>query len=181
MKNNRFLNVWDKVESYSAGILALLALGASFYQVVMRYVFNMSPEWAEESVIYFIIGSVFIISSKLVREDGHIGADFVFSRFSDRIKRIAGIFNSSLALLFCLMVLYLSIQICLVSFQMDERSTTRLRFPMWIAYSAVPLGSFLTSCSFIYRLYLLFCNYSPEMFRGHISKECGTIKIGEKL
>lgn len=180
MKKSRFLNIWDKTELYSAGILALLGLGASFYQVVMRYAFNRSPEWAEESVIYFIIGSVFIISSKLVREDGHIGADFVFSRFSDRIKRAAGIFNASLALAFCLMVLYLGVQICLVSFEIDERSTTRLRFPMWIAYSAVPLGSALTSCSFIYRLYLLFFNYSPDMFRGHISKKTSTIPAGEK-
>ena len=66
MKPKKILKIWDILELYLAGTVLAVAVGFSFYQVVMRYVFNRAPEWAEESVMYLIIWAVYIISSKLV-------------------------------------------------------------------------------------------------------------------
>jgi C4-dicarboxylate transporter DctQ subunit len=158
----RFLYVWDRVEVFLVGLLALLGLAASFYQVITRYFFNWAPEWAEESVLYLVIWAVFIIASKLVREDHHVGADFIIQRLPLRIQRKIAIATSILALTFCAFVVLYGTHIVSVAFGIDERSPTRMRFPMWIAYLSVPVGCTLVSLSYLYRLYLLIFKFETK-------------------
>lgn len=154
-KGKKFIELWDTVELNLTGILSLFALCAAFYQVITRYFLNWAPEWAEESVLYLIIWAVFIIGSKLVREDHHVGADFLIQKLPFRIKRKVAIITSILALLFCLIVVFYGVQIVSMALQSDERSPTRMRFPMWIAYLSVPVGCFLMAISYTYRIYNL--------------------------
>ena len=51
---------------------------------------------------------------------------------------------------------------------LDERSSTDLQFPMWIYYSALPVGGALMCVRYVFRL-LRFCfAYDPEtMVIGH--------------
>lgn len=172
MKLEKNLKVWDLAESYLVGILAILATGFAFYQVVTRYFFNFAPEWAEESVIYLIVWAVFIMASKLVRDDHHVGADFLFQKLPPRLQQKVALATTVLALIFCLVVVYFGSQVVSVALGIDERSTTRMRFPMWIAYLSVPTGCALVSLSLIYRLYVLIKKYDPEMFikKGHEDK-----------
>jgi TRAP-type C4-dicarboxylate transport system permease small subunit len=166
MTFRKILKIWDAVEIYSSGTLATLALGSAFYQVVMRYVFNDAPEWPEESVLYLIIWSVLIISSKLTRDDQMIGADFVVNRLPRNIKRAVTIGVAVLSMTFCILVIVYGIEIVATALEMNERSTTRLRFPMCIAYLAIPSGAGLITLSLLYRLYSLV--FHPEMIEhGH--------------
>jgi C4-dicarboxylate transporter, DctQ subunit len=158
----RFLPFWDRAEVFLAGLLALLALAAAFYQVVTRYFFNWAPEWAEESVLYLVIWAVFIIASKLVREDHHVGADFIIQKLPLRVQRTVAIATSILALAFCILVIFYGTHIVSVALGIDERSPTRMRFPMWIAYLSVPVGCTLVSLSYLYRLYLLIFKFEAR-------------------
>ena len=164
MNFNKIIDVWDSLELYITGILAGIATAFAFYQVVMRYVFSRSPEWAEESVLYLIIWSIFIISSKLVRDNEHVGADFVIRKLPYKIQRVMEIINCVMALLFLCIVIWYGSQIVAATFAMDERSTTRLRFPMWLAYSAIPGGSCLILLSYFRRLYLLIFQFESKNF-----------------
>lgn len=171
MKTKTLLRLWDLTEYYTAGVLALLALGCAFYQVVMRYLFNRAPEWAEESVIYLVIWSVFIISSKLVRDDEHIGADILFKRLPASLQRWVSLGIAVLALTFCVVVVIYGMQIVYLIYDLDERSTTRLRFPMWIAYLSVVVGCTLIGLSYLRRLYLLIFHFDAESFYGCTMQE----------
>ena len=162
MKFSKILKIWDAFELYTTGIFLSIATAFAFYQVIMRYVFNNAPEWAEESVLYLIIWAVFIISSKLVRDEEHVGADFVIRRMPFKVQRVIEIVNCILALLFCGIVIWYGFQIVSAAFSMGERSTTRLRFPMWIAYLAVPSGSCLILLSYLRRIYLLIFQFSSK-------------------
>jgi TRAP-type C4-dicarboxylate transport system permease small subunit len=164
LKFEKILRIWDLAESYLVGTLALLATGCAFYQVVTRYFFNFAPEWAEESVIYLIVWAVFIMASKLVRDDHHVGADFIFQKMPPHLQQRVAIITTVLALIFCLIVVYFGSQVVSVALGIDERSTTRMRFPLWIAYLSVPAGCTLVSLSLIYRLYVLIKKFDPEMF-----------------
>jgi len=163
-KFEKLVQVWDSLELYVTGVLATVATGFAFYQVVMRYVFNDAPEWAEESVLYLIIWAVFIISSKLVRDEEHVGADFVLRRLPVKVQRIIEIMNCIMALFFCAVVIWYGFIIVSQVFAMDERSTTRLRFPMWIAYLAIPAGTCLIFLSYVRRLFLLAFRFDPVKF-----------------
>lgn len=164
MNFNKILDIWDKLELYITGILAGTATAFAFYQVVMRYIFNKSPEWAEESVLYLIIWSIFIISSKLVRDDEHVGADFVITRLPYKVQRVTKIIRCVLAVSFLCVVIWYGFKIVAATFSMDERSTTRLRFPMWLAYLAIPGGSCLILISYLRRLYLLIFQFDPTEY-----------------
>jgi len=169
LKFEKILKFWDLAESYLVGILAILAMGFAFYQVVTRYFLNFAPEWAEESVIYLIVWAVFIMASKLARDDQHVGADFIFQKLPARLQQKVAILTTVLALIFCLVVVYFGSQVVSVAQDIDERSTTRMRFPLWIAYLSVPTGCSLVSFSLLYRVYLLITKFHPEMFikKGH--------------
>lgn len=168
---SRLIKAWDAAETYAAGLLGLAALFLSFYQVVMRYLFNDAPEGAEEGVLYLVIWAVFIISSRLVRDDEHVGADFVVGRLPIPTRRAIAIATTFLALVFCVLVVWYGFEIVDVALSMNERSTTRLRFPMWIAYLSVPSGSVLIGLSCIWRLDLLIRRFTPALFAAHIVQD----------
>jgi len=159
----KILSVWDTLETYFSGILVTLATAFAFYQVVMRYLFSKSPHWAEESVVYLIIWAVFIISSKLVRDDEHVGADFVIRRTPFRFQRVVEIINCLLVLSFCGLVMWYGFKIVATTHAMNEVSQTELRFPMWIAYSAIPVGGCLIFLSYLRRLYLFIFHFDPKV------------------
>jgi C4-dicarboxylate transporter, DctQ subunit len=171
MSSNRFLHAWDTLETYAAGLLGAAALGLAFYQVIMRYLFNNAPEGAEEGVLYLVIWAVFIISSRLVRDDEHVGADFLVGRLSIPTRRAVAIATTFLALVFCVVVVWYGAQIVDAALTMDERSTTRMRFPMWLAYLSVPAGTALIGLSCVYRLDLLIRRFTPEIFAEHIVQD----------
>ena len=161
MHSNKLLKLWDRLELLVSGLLVSIATIFAFYQVIMRYVFNNAPEWAEESVLYLVIWAVFIISSKLVRDDEHVGADFVIRRMPYSIQRVVEIIVCVLVLAFCVLIIWYGFKIVSVTFVLDERSTTRLRFPMWIAYLAIPGGTCLILLSYLRRLYLFIFRFDP--------------------
>ena len=171
MSASKLLKAWDAAETYAAGLLCAAALLLAFYQVVMRYLFNDAPEGAEEGVLYLVIWAVFIISSRLVRDDEHVGADFVVSRLPVPTRRLVAIATTLLALVFCAVVAWYGFHIVDATLAMNERSTTRLRFPMWIAYLSVPTGSCLIGLSCIYRLDLLIRRFTPALFAAHIVQD----------
>jgi len=160
MNFRKAIELWDRMELYITGILAGAATFIAFYQVVMRYVFHSSPEWAEESVLYLILWSIFIISSKLVRDDEHVGADFFIKMLPLRSQKVIQLLNGILALSFLSIVIWYGFQIVCAALEMDERSTTTLRFPLWIAYLAIPSGGCLIFISYIYRLYLMIVDFN---------------------
>lgn len=151
----RIMKGWDLAERYTVGILALFSVFAAFYQVFMRYLFNLSPEWTEETVVYVIIWSVFIVASTLTKERGHVGATFIVEKLSTPARRIVEIINSLLAMTFCFLICWWGYQIVHVAYVTDERSLTSLRYPLWIWYLSVPVGTTLIFLRYLVMLYRL--------------------------
>jgi len=158
----RFLKVWNWAERFFVGLLAFIATMIAFYGVVMRYGFNSSPEWAEETIMYMIIWSVFIIASTLVEEGGHVGATFVVEHFPPKARRVVEVFTSFLALIFCVLVCYWGYQIVHIAYVTEERSLTSMRYPLWGTYLSVPVGATLILGRYARRLYRLLFRFEPS-------------------
>jgi C4-dicarboxylate transporter DctQ subunit len=162
LRSKIILTIWDTLELYLAGILVCCSVGISFYQVVMRYVFKESPYWAEESVIYLVIWAIFIVASKLARDDEHVRVSFFVQSMSFKAQRVFQIVCCLLALVFCCLLAWYGFQIVAAALSFDERSVGRLMFPMWIVYLSIPVGGCLLVLSYVRRLYLLFFQFDPE-------------------
>ncbi len=165
---NRIVGGWNQVEKFLIGLLALASVACAFYGVVMRYIFQMTPDWIEEIVIYMVIWSVFLVASTLVEERGHVAATLLVERFPLKMRRFLAVFNGLLALAFCLLIVQFGLQIVADAFLKDARSVTSLRFPLWISYLSVVTGCTLMSIRYGIRIYrLLFFFETSQILEEH--------------
>ena len=124
---------YDKLERGLVGILGLLAMIVGLAQVLGRYFFPQHAiVWAEEVIVYLVVWGVMIISSQLVRTDGHVRPDLVLRILPVSAQRWLEAFNCVVALAFCGGMVWYGLEIVQTSLLLEETSSTGLEFPMWI-------------------------------------------------
>ena len=133
-------------------IIVIIALSVmtilTFTNVVTRYVFNFSMNFAEEISTYlFVLLSLFGASIALKR-----GAHLGFTLISDHVpKTVAHIFElvSALAgILFSGVIFWYGIQMAITQFHRGQLSLG-VQIPEWIYGSFVPLGALFLLIRFI--------------------------------
>jgi len=150
------LKLWDRAEQTFAGLFGLAALALALWQVVSRYAFpGQAISFAEEVIVYLMIWAIMIVSSQLVRIDGHVRPDLVLNLAPLRVKRWLEIFNSLAAIVFCAALIWYGWKVLDVAWRIDERSPSDLRFPMWLYYAALPAGALLMLLRYVIRLAVL--------------------------
>ncbi len=94
--------VWDTIERTLVGLLGAIAMVVGIVQVVGRYFFPaLAISWAEEVIVYLVVWGVMIVSSQLVRTDGHVRPDLVLRLVPPEGQRWLEAFNCVVALIFC--------------------------------------------------------------------------------
>jgi C4-dicarboxylate transporter, DctQ subunit len=154
---------WDWFEETLVGLLGLIALVIGLLQVVGRY-FDPARaiSYAEEVIVYLIIWAIMIVSSQLVKRDGHVRPDLVLRLLPPRSLRLVEIFNCLVAIVFCGALVWYGYEIVDTSLLIEETSSTDLQFPMWIYYLALPVGSALMLVRYILRLVRFTLYFDPE-------------------
>lgn len=164
---SKALKIWNTVEKYFVGIVALTATLLAFWGVIARYSFAYSPDWLEEFVVYMIIWSVFVVASTVAEERGHVGATFLVELLPPAPRRLVEILTAFLALTFCILICYWGYQIVHITYITDERSSTIMRYPLWGCYLALPAGMTLVSARYLKRLYRLLFRFSRSDLLEH--------------
>ena len=172
-KTAAVLHWWDRIEETLVGLLGLLALVIGLLQVIGRYIDPARAiSYAEEVIVYLIIWAIMIVSSQLVRRDGHVRPDLVLRLLPPRYLRLIEIFNCLVAVVFCTALVWYGWQIVDTSLLIEETSSTDLQFPMWIYYLALPVGSALMLLRYLMRLVRFVLYFDPEtMTVGHVFQE----------
>jgi C4-dicarboxylate transporter DctQ subunit len=163
------MRLWDRVEQTLVGLLGLAALGVGLWQIFGRYFASgLSSGWGDEMIVYLIIWGVMIVSSQLVRLDGHVRPDLVLRLLRPQAQRWLEVFNCLVALVFCAGLVWYGWQIVDTAWMLDERSFTGLSFPMYIYYAALPAGSALMFLRYTIRLVRYLFHFDPKtMSVGH--------------
>ncbi len=160
--------MWDRLERTLVGLLGAIAMLVGLLQVVGRYLFPAyAISWAEEVIVYLVVWGVMIISSQLVRTDGHVRPDLVLRLVGPKGQRWMEAFNCVVALVFCVGMIWYGFEIVLSSWQLDEHSSTDFSFPMWVYYSALPTGGVL-----------MFVRYSIRLWRYLFAFDPATMTVG---
>jgi C4-dicarboxylate transporter DctQ subunit len=163
-------NVWDKVERTLIGLLGAAAMLVGLVQVVGRYVApRYAISWAEEVIVYLVVWGIMLAASQLVRTDGHVRPDLVLRATSPQVQRWMEVTNCIAAIAFCAGLAWYGWSIVGTSWQLDERSSSDLRFPMWLYSAAIPTGAVLMTGRYFNRLYRYLFAFDPHtMIVGHI-------------
>ena len=165
---NKIVGRWNRVEGFLFGFLNLAALASAFYGVIMRYLFRAPPYWTEEVCLYMIIWAVFISASSLAEERGHVAATLLVERFPVQVRRILAVFNGIVCMGFCAIIGWYGFQIVWQTYACDQRSSTAVRFPLWIAYLSVAAGCLLVGIRYGLRIYrLLFRFQESDILETH--------------
>jgi C4-dicarboxylate transporter DctQ subunit len=167
------MKLWDRAEQTLVGLLGLAALVVGMWQIFGRYFDSaLSSGWGDEVIVYLIIWAIMIVSSQLVRHDGHVRPDVVLRMLKPHAQRWLEIFNCAVALVFAAGLVWYGWQIVETSWLLDERSFTGLSFPMYIYYAALPTGSALMFLRYTIRLVRYAAFFDPAtMSVGHTIHE----------
>ncbi|MGZ3291112.1 MAG: TRAP transporter small permease [Xanthobacteraceae bacterium] len=147
------MKIWNRAEQTLVGVFGLVALAFALWQIVSRYFFpRQSISYAEEVIVYLLIWAIMIVSSQLVRTDGHVRPDLVLNVVPAGVARWMEVLNCVAAIVFCGALVWYGRQVVDIALLIDERSASDLRFPMWIYYAALPVGGLLMLIRYVIRL-----------------------------
>ena len=147
------MKIWNRVEQTLVGLLGFAALSFALWQVISRYFFvQKSISYAEEVIVYLMIWAIMIVSSQLVRTDGHVRPDLVLNIVPANTARWMEVFNCTAAIGFCGALVWYGRQVVEIALQINEHSSSDLGFPMWIYYAALPTGGLLMLVRYVIRL-----------------------------
>ncbi len=134
------LNDWiGKILSFGALCMFLLVMK----EVIGRYFFNHPTVWGNE-LTQLIFGVYIVLSGGYVlRWEGHVNVDIIYSRFFTRTKAVVDIFTSILFFLFCGMMIYYGGSLAWESIAGLEHSHSAWDPPIYPVKIMIPVGAFL--------------------------------------
>ena len=135
----------------AAGAMLLLSVGINFANIIGRYVFSVSLYWAEEAMLFLMIGCVFLGASQAGWLNRHIRMDVVVSMLPPRARKAFDVFSDIVTIATCVAIAIFSWPVMTMLYQLDQRSETA-NIPLVIPQSAVPIGLILMAVLIAVRL-----------------------------
>lgn len=119
------------------------AVCAYFYEVVMRYLFNMPTIWVHESS-YLLFGMQYLLSGAYAHLNGaHVRVDIVYQKLPERGRVGMDIFTSVFFFIFALALAATSWHFLSDSYSMGERTVETWGIQYWPVKAMMFLGSIL--------------------------------------
>lgn len=120
---------------------AALILGAALNlaNIVGRYFLHASIPWAEEVMIYLMIGSVFFGGAQASLRGVHISMDILLRNLPRPLRLGIELVNDLLLIVVGVMIIWLAIPVISQLYDFDQRSEAA-RIPVFIPQMIVPVG-----------------------------------------
>lgn len=148
----RILKFLDNYAESTILIITLLLMSVFVgLQVFMRYAMQASLSWSEEVSRYLFIYLINIGISYGVKQDRHVSINAFINIFSKRTKKYFLIISDSLFLIFSMLVAIHGVGVARAIYSFGQKSPA-VGLPMWIVYTATPLGFSLVSIRLVQRL-----------------------------
>jgi len=148
---SRFWKAFDKVLDIMvvlAGAILLFITAAVCYTIGMRYLFTKTTIWIMPITEYALLWIVFLATTWLLREGGHVVTEILYVHLNEKIKRPLDATMFVIGGLACvLMVLFGSQHMyeCIANRVTDVRAIT---VPKAVVFSIVPIGSLFLTVQF---------------------------------
>lgn len=133
---------FDHFEEILGSILVAVMVTISFVNVITRYFIRMSLSWSEEITVNLFVWVVMLGTAIAFKKGSHLGMEFIYERFPDRIKKILFLLSAILSIAFFVVLGWLGaievkdeIDLCVI--------TESLAIPVWYYTIAIPVFSVL--------------------------------------
>jgi TRAP-type C4-dicarboxylate transport system permease small subunit len=147
----RFWDLFDRVLDVMAalaGVILVLITAAVCYTVGMRYLFRQTTIWIMQTTEYALLWIVFLATTWLLREGGHITTDLIYVHLNTKTKHILDCIMFVIGGVACVVMVYFGIDYmreCILKGITDVRAVT---VPKWVIFIIIPAGSILLTIQF---------------------------------
>ena len=128
-------------------------MAINFGNIIGRYFFRVSLSWAEEAMLFLMIGCVFLGAAPVGWMGRHIRMDVVVSLLPLRMRKAFEIFSDLVTIATCVVIAIFAWPVMTMLTELDQRSQTA-NIPLVIPQSVVPAGLLLTALLIAVRLYV---------------------------
>ncbi|KLN59609.1 C4-dicarboxylate ABC transporter permease [Kiloniella spongiae] len=143
---NTFTRAIDKVSvasGYLCAFWTVNAVIAYFYEVIMRYLFNMPTIWVHEAS-FLLFGMQYLISGAFtLKEEGHVRVDVLYIKLPLRGRVGMDIFTSVFFFVFILALVGTSATFFEQSYEMGETTVETWAIQYWPVKAMMLLGGIL--------------------------------------
>ena len=117
-----------------------LAIAIVCQLVFTRYVLNAPTTWQTELVTYLLVGATFIGCPYVLMLKGHVSVDLLPHYLTARGRRWLAFVGALAGILFCTVLLSSGCELLYDAWSGKWHSDTVWAVPLWMPYSALPLG-----------------------------------------
>ena len=127
---------FNTIVKWFLAILMMIIATLTFYQVVMRYVFNNAPSWSEEMVRFMFVWSSFIAAAIGIKEHIHIGVEVFVNLLPKSVARIVQIGVNLIIIIFAGYMIKYGLAVTVMT---QRQPSPALGLPMSWVYSSIPV------------------------------------------
>ena len=138
----------------AAGAMLVLSVAINFANIIGRYFLSVSIPWAEEMMLFLMIGAVFLAAAPVGWLGRHIRMDVIVSLLPPRVRGVFEVFSDLVTIATCVMVAIFAWPVITMLDELDQRSAMA-NIPLVIPQAAVPLGLALMALLISVRLITL--------------------------
>lgn len=156
MRNHllRFANALMSVLRVAAGVMLIASVAINFANIIGRYFLAVSLSWAEEAMLFLMIGAVFLAAPPVGWLGRHIRMDVVVSLLPPRLRKAFEVFADLVTIATCLMLAVFAWPVVTMLAELDQRSDMA-NIPLVIPQAVVPLGLMLMALLIAIRLIVI--------------------------
>jgi TRAP-type C4-dicarboxylate transport system permease small subunit len=137
----------------AAGAMLVASVGINFANIIGRYLLSVSLSWAEEAMLFLMIGCVFLGAAPVGWMGRHIRMDVVISLLPPRARQAFEIFSDLVTIATCVALAVFAWPVMTMLAELDQRSASA-NIPMVLPQSALPVGLLLMALLIGVRLWL---------------------------
>jgi TRAP-type C4-dicarboxylate transport system permease small subunit len=131
-----------------AGVILIFITAAVCYTIGMRFLFTKTTIWIMQTTEYALLWIVFLATTWLLRERGHITTDLIYTHLNKKTKFTLDCIMFVIGGVACAVIVYFGIDYtreCIIKGITDVRGVT---IPKWIVFVIIPVGSILLTIQF---------------------------------
>jgi C4-dicarboxylate transporter DctQ subunit len=122
-----------------SGVLLICSVALNFANVIGRYVFHSSILWAEEAMLFLMVGCVFFGSGIVTWSGRHIRMDVVVRIMPERIREALDLLSELVFLVTAIVLVVFAWPVLRQLAAYDQRSLAA-NIPLVIPQAMVPIG-----------------------------------------
>jgi TRAP-type C4-dicarboxylate transport system permease small subunit len=135
----------------AAGAMLVLSVAINFANIIGRYFLSVSIPWAEEMMLFLMIGAVFLGIGPVGWLGRHIRMDVVVSLLPPRARELFEIFSDLVTIAACAMLAVFAWPVLTMLAELDQKSAMA-NIPLVVPQAVVPVGLSLMALLIAVRL-----------------------------